>query len=249
MSDVRLLIDAGNTRIKWSLERDGEVAAQGSLAHRDDPHWARHWTLRRQPARVLVGSVAGEGVDAALSAWCAAQGAPAPSFVAVRRECLGLRVGYERVERLGVDRFLALLGARGLIETAVCVADVGTAVTLDAVGEDGVHLGGLIAPGPDTMAASLAAGTARIDAQGAGVPPSPFARDTGAAVRAGSGYAVAALIDRFADEAAARIGARATLLLTGGARFDVLPLLRNPGQDVPDLVLRGLRAWDDHDIG
>ncbi len=245
----RLVIDFGNTRLKWRLGDAETLVARGALRHRDDPRCWAHFELpaNAAPEQVWVGSVASSAENDNLRRWCRDHGYPAPRFVQVAKTCLGLTVAYDETEKLGVDRWLALLGARASVDGAVCGADAGTAITLDAADASGRHLGGLIAPGPETMARSLLRGTARIGEAARDAVDSPFAADTGDAVRAGALYANAALIERFARETEARLNGAATLFLTGGARHDIAPLLRVAARDEPDLVLHGLLALADAD--
>ncbi len=126
------------------------------------------------------------------------------------------------------------------------IANIGTALTLDAVNRKGQHLGGAIAPGPATMTASLLAGThgIRRRARGAGgrAPGSHplFARDTARALDSGANHAAAALIDRAVQTARSALGARPLLILTGGAGQQLRSYIKSPVRVVPDLVLRGL---------
>jgi type III pantothenate kinase len=241
----RLLIDAGNTRLKWRLERGVEVVDRGALDYADRDSWRKNWMVGGQPASIWVGSVAGEAIDRDIAAWAASNGFGAPTFVAVAREQLGLRVAYRDTARLGVDRYLAMLGARTRFTDALCVCDVGTALTLDAVDARGMHKGGLIAPGPVTMVNSILSGTAGINDASKETPASPFARDTADAVTGGARFACAALVDRFVAEAATLFGADVTLVLAGGDRERVAPHLRTLYEDAPDVVFDGLRALAD----
>jgi type III pantothenate kinase len=155
-------------------------------------------------------------------------------------------VGYVEPWRLGVDRFVAAVGAHQLFKgIAVCVVGVGTAMTIDLVGADGRHQGGAIIPAPDLMVETLFSQTNGIRRRaqgGAGVGGGLFGRSTRAGVLQGSRYAAAALIDRAVEEAPALVGRRPLVVLTGGGASAVRPLVKSPGVGVPDLVLRGLAA-------
>lgn len=238
----RLLVDAGNTRLKWRLERGMEEIDRGVLVYAQVNDWLEAWAISGEPTSIWVGSVAGEVVDHHIADWAAANSFATPVYVKVEREQLGLRVAYRDTSRLGVDRYLAMLGARTRFSGAVCVCDAGTALTLDAVDARGMHKGGLIAPGPVTMINAVLCSTAQISNASDDVPSTPFARDTADAVTAGARYACAALVDRFADEASTLFGDKVTLVLSGGDRERVAPHLRVPYQLSPDMVFDGLRA-------
>jgi type III pantothenate kinase len=74
----------------------------------------------------------------------------------------GVRNGYDEYERLGLDRWLAVVGAYQLEQGACVVLDLGTAVTSDFVTRDGEHLGGYICPGLPLMRNQLRTHTRRI---------------------------------------------------------------------------------------
>jgi type III pantothenate kinase len=78
------------------------------------------------------------------------------------RKMSGVRNGYEEYERLGLDRWLAMLGGFHLASGACLVLDFGTAVTADFIDRDGEHLGGFICPGMPLMRNQLRTHTRNI---------------------------------------------------------------------------------------
>lgn len=255
-----LLVDIGNTRIKWA--RLGRGGVPGRM--RAEPHAG--WNAARFRETVLAGVPQSAGVVAVgvASARVTREferavrqcGLAPPRWVISSRSAAGVRNGYREAWRLGADRWVALLGARALCGdgNAACVVDVGTALTIDLLDGTGRHLGGAIVPGPDLMVASLLASTGGIRrrARGSGgprrrVPRDLFARATAGALEAGALHAVAAVVDRAAIQAQARLGCAGhrgvpRVLLTGGAAPSIRGLLRIENRLVPDLVLRGLAA-------
>lgn len=249
---TQLLVDVGNTRLKWARLRNGALGRMASAPHAG----RRPESYRRLLARALRGvdavvvvSVAGRAVDRALAAGIVAASGVAPRFVTSTRRAAGVVNGYREVWRLGADRWVAAIGGwhdparRG---RPVCVVDVGTATTIDLVDARGRHLGGVIVPGPELMVDSLLRGTRGIRRRAAGgrraLPATPFARSTREALEAGARHAVAALVDRACLAARERTGRRPLLLLTGGAAGAVAPWVHAPHTVTPDLVLRGLAA-------
>jgi type III pantothenate kinase len=152
--------------------------------------------------------------------------------------------GYSDPGLLGVDRWLAVVGAYARVGSACVVADLGTAATVDVVASDGQHQGGYIVPGPRLMVASLLRSTRELAprhaSSGASGTDSGFADNTRDAIERGCRLALAALIDRSVADAGGHSSERPRLLLTGGAAPEVLPHLRSIGEHLPDLVLRGL---------
>jgi type III pantothenate kinase len=138
-----------------------------------------------------------------------------------------------------------MVGAHALFpRSALCVVGVGTALTVDLLGAEGRHRGGVIIPGPALMVETLLSSTHGIRRRAQGGSPDRngglFGRSTRAGVLQGARYAAAALIDRTVDEGRAVLGRRPLVVLTGGATEAVRPLLRSACVGVPDLVLRGL---------
>ncbi len=241
-----LLVDIGNSRIKWA-RFDGTHLSRGRAAAHSA--WRAADFARRllRPVggleQALVASVAGAAADRRLAAAARERGVAA-RFVAVPRAGGGVRVGYLEPWRLGVDRYVAMVGAHALFrEVPVCVVGVGTAMTVDLLDADGRHRGGVIVPAPNLMVDTLLAKTQGIRrrAQGGAVGGKGiFARSTRDAIELGSRYAAAALVDRAVEEAAGLLKHAPLVVLTGGEAAAIRPLLRSRWVGVPDLVLRGL---------
>jgi len=242
-----LLIDAGNTRIKWARLARGRLGAQRAAAHAG---WSatelgrRIFGSMRGVEQVLVASVAGARIDRVIAALARQRYGVAAEFVKTRRCTAGVTTLYQEPWRLGVDRFVAIIGAHHLMgDRPVCVVDIGTALTLDLVDSQGRHRGGAIVPGPDLMMASLLKDTSGIQRRAAGALAagrSLFARNTRSAIRQGARYTAAAAIDRALEEGRRLLGETPTLVLTGGAAPTLRRLIRRRHRWVPDLVLRGL---------
>jgi type III pantothenate kinase len=242
-----LLIDAGNTRIKWARCVNGRLERSFAAAHGDwaASEFARRLFGARPPERVLVASVAGARVRAALTQAARRAGVPV-EFVRVPRRGAGVTVGYLEPWRLGVDRFAGLVGAHALFAgVPLLVIGVGTALTLDLLGGDGRHFGGAIIPSPALMVQSLLERTKGIRRRargGARRAFGPFGRSTRAAITEGARFAAAATIDRAAEEGALHVRRRPLVVLTGGGAAEVRSLLETACVTVPDLVLTGLAA-------
>ncbi len=243
---MTLLVDIGNSRVKWArLEADGP-GAQSAAAYAgwSVADWQAALFAGAPVERVVAASVAGESAQAALDAAARlATGHPA-RFVVTRRAAGGVLNGYSDPGLLGVDRWLAAIGAYARVRGACVVADIGTAATIDVVAADGRHLGGYIVPGPQLMVASLMRSTSDLAfhhaSSGTAQADSGFAGNTRDAIERGCRLALAALVDRSVADAGPVAGDRPRLVVTGGAAPEVLPLLRSAVEHLPDLVLRGL---------
>ena len=244
-----LLVDIGNTRVKWALLRGTRPGVVSALAHEGAPA-AMAKLIKRAPrdvTRVVAVSVAAQRLNQGLTSAARARFGVRVEFVKSTRRAAGVSNGYREVWRLGADRWVGALGAHALARGRdVVLAMAGTALTVDLVTATGKHRGGAIIPGPDTMVASLLAGTHGIRRRAQGLRASTrslFARDTASALAAGSQIAAAAFIDRAVLEAGRALNSRPLLLLSGGGAASLRPHLRSAAREVPDLVLRGLAAW------
>jgi type III pantothenate kinase len=247
-----LLVDIGNTRVKWARLVDGRLGKQHAAANagwRADDYArrliGRSW--RHPEGRIVVSSVAGDQVNRLLIAAARQAGAPAPEFVSSERSAAGITTEYLEPWRLGVDRFVGAVGAHHLASGhAVCVANIGTAMTIDLIDGSGRHRGGAIVPGPALMVNSLLRQTNGIRQRAIGGRnglKSLFARTTRTAIGQGALYAAAAVIDRAIEEAHTQLGSKPLVLLTGGGSAAIKPLVRNTAVSLPDLVLHGLAVW------
>lgn len=230
-----LLIDAGNSRIKWALAEGGSWLRQGVLELAEAAALARQFAALPEPDRILVSNVAGEAVARQIGDACAGWKRPV-EFVAAQAEQCGVRNGYERPAQLGSDRWAALIAAWAQVRAACLVVHCGTATTVDALSNDGEFRGGLILPGIELMQRSLAAATAGL-AVGAGAWRE-FPRNTADAMASGAIAATCGAVRRQYELLGV---AGAPCLLAGGAAGLVeahlgLPLLR-----VDNLVLHGLQ--------
>lgn len=258
---MKLLIDAGNRRVKWAVSRGDALEtgaaitlAGGELAAELTAAWA---TLER-PQSVWVSCVAGRAVERTIADACRVWGLR-PVFIEAQARAAGVVNSYPRPAELGGDRWAALLGARRLRPgRAVVVVDAGTAVTVDALDAGGVFRGGIILPGARAMRDALTRQTANLGGGGDGgdggdgtnfgdggdsIAANALATDTAAAMNAGAWLAVAGGVDRaIAAQLAAMAGGGA--LITGGDAGRLAPLLAVAAdiERAPDLVLRGLAA-------
>jgi type III pantothenate kinase len=246
---MSLVIDIGNTRIKWAEVDDGGLRGHGQAAHLDDFEAAFEKlaaALPKQSARVVVANVAGERFAKRLAELVRLRFRIEPELVVPTAERFGVRCGYANPARLGADRWCATLAAHRLAGAA-CVIGAGTAVTFDAVGADGRHLGGLIFAGPRLVADALERSTSNVGATAlADAAPRGAAllgTNTDAAVGHAALLGVAAAIDRAVATVGHALGATPTVFLTGGDAARLRGWLETATQERADLVLEGLALF------
>ena len=202
---MNLLLDIGNTRIKWAWSAEERINMAEPLI-RDSKSFKdlapAEWENAETPERVIVSNVAGAVFAKSVRTWVKRVWRIDTEFVMPAASACGVTNAYIHPERLGPDRWAALIAAHHLFrKSPVCILDCGSAVTIDALAADGRHMGGLIVPGLAMMERVLVSKTSGIKLENVPAPEiSLLARDTETAVQGGTLYALVALIDRvFAD--------------------------------------------------
>ena len=241
-----LVIDVGNTRLKWAWLSSTGLSDQQAVVHRDAKPGI--WTAAlfesgMKPSRVLVSNVAGPVMAKTLSKMAKKVFHVEAQFVTAAPELNGLVNGYLDPKLLGADRWLALVGAWTKTRSALCVVDAGTAVKVDSVDAAGHHLGGLIVPGIHMMREALMSKTSDIAKAAEHSTPSlagVLANNTIGAVSRGAVFALAGLADRTAEIIEHSTGVKPKLFITGGDAGMITGTMRTRGEIVPDLVLQGL---------
>jgi len=231
-----LLLDIGNSRIKWAVARGARLSRVRAVPHYGRPARVLGALKTQRVSEVWMAHVVGRLEREARAAIRRRFGV-VPGVARTQKRCAGLRIAYAHPSRLGVDRFLAMLALWTAGHRSFCIATAGTALTFDAVDARGRHRGGLIAPGYAT-AWNAVRGATRF-----ALPPRPsrltrgLGRDTGACVRQGALYACAGLIERAARESGGR------RFLAGGDAGALKRQLDGRWTVRENLVLEGLLAY------
>jgi type III pantothenate kinase len=243
---MNLLVDMGNTRLKWAMLENGGLIAGTPLPNQQltQQQLRASWHQLPPPEHLLIACVSQVSLLAlvktvAIGLW------PTTDIIIVRAKghAYGVQNAYLQPEKLGVDRWLALVAVHNRYHTAACIVDCGTAITLDVLNDHGKHLGGLICPGLTLMKQALATGTQALEiADGKSAPG--LADHTEAAIYNGTLNAAVGLIERVLSQQNGTI----PLILTGGdARLIADQLSIKPIVDV-DLVLHGLAVVLGHPL-
>jgi len=242
-----LAVDVGNTRLKWALY-DAPLPGAAMVAHGAvfleaiDQLAEGQWQDLPAPSSMLGSIVAGEGIrrrtEEQLEIWDVE-----PRWVVSGASACGVTNGYDHPTRLGVDRWVALIGARHRIlargaPRPILVVMVGTAVTVDALDTQGNFLGGLILPGFGLMLRALEMGTAGLKAPtGEAVE---FPTNTSDALMSGGADAIAGAVERMHRKLLKRCGQEPALLMSGGAAVKLQSISDLPFETVETLIFDGL---------
>ena len=238
MAPEALLIDVGNTAIKWCLIQGNNAAIEARRCSRDPDELVAAVTdavsaLSSTPT-IWLASVADEHFDGGLIKALRSAGFQAIHSVVTESEELGLHNSYSEPQRMGVDRWLAMIAAKYGCSEPCIVIDAGTALTIDVVTADGQHSGGYIVPGIELMQGALLRDTQRVRFSEQLDPTTVPGDSTAACVVAG---AWASLLG--AATLVTQRYPKHRVVVTGGAGKHLLSLGLD-GQWRPDLVLEGL---------
>lgn len=234
MSSRRLLLDAGNTRLKWVMVEDGLWRDQGSAAYPD--LFALEQVLKLGTV-CYIASVARTQHENQINRLLAPF-AITPNWLMAEAGFLDIRNSYTHPQQLGVDRWMGLIAARQRTRLPTLVISIGTAMTVDALAADGMFLGGLIVPGVAMMRQALQQGTARV-AEVSGTWQA-FPHSTPDAVESGIVAALCGAIQMQHARLAEAAGMLPLCILTGGDADKLLPHLAMAVEHAPALVLEGI---------
>ena len=159
---TELLVDMGNTRLKWRLQEQGVVQCSGAMLVSVLSLGQLQADLPESASVVYWASVASDEKGLCLENWAHQKNTPCHQ-ITTQDYWQDLSNGYQQPQQLGVDRWLAMVAARQYTQNAVCVVDCGSAITFDYVSAGGLHEGSYIIPGARLMSQALARDTAQIN--------------------------------------------------------------------------------------
>jgi type III pantothenate kinase len=244
--EFSLLIDVGNTFLKWGLFRShpeggarGNRMESGHALLEEIMALPAQFTKLPTPAKIVISNVAGSRIRSAtiriLEVW---PDAPTPYWLVPQESQCGITNSYRNPAQLGSDRWAALIGARHMLgNQSAMVVVCGTATTLDFLSGDGVFKGGMIMPGLGLMLRSLHEGTAALPDQDGDF--SLYPTQTVDAIASGCQHAQAGTIERLFHREAQHTP-DVVCIVSGGAARAVAPRLSIPHQLHENLVLEGL---------
>jgi type III pantothenate kinase len=241
---MKLLLDAGNSRLKWATLEHGELTPGGAISYATQPvakagdRLADAWAALPVPTSIVLCSVAPAAFTHSVIQWCHRRWSCPIHSVRSQARAHGVTNAYPRPETLGNDRWAALIGTHRHYHGNKCIIDAGTAVTIDLIDAGGHHTGGLIAPGYQSMLHALQS-TTRLNIPSHANAPMELSpgNNTADCIHAGVLYSLVGLIEQAARQFA---DGDNRVILTGGNAGMLRPVLSlHPIHD-PDLVFSGL---------
>ncbi|GMR08013.1 MAG: type III pantothenate kinase [Gammaproteobacteria bacterium] len=254
-----LLVDAGNSAIKWCLldTTDMKLDDTQSAYYKDDEDDAAMfdeiWQDLAAPEQVVISNVVDDEFGENVTQWCQSQWEITPEIILSREQAHGVTNAYTHPEKLGTDRWAAMISGWNRFNKACCIVDCGSAITIDVLSNDGKHMGGLIVPGLAMMqqvlldetgiSSGIETNNKYIGDENVGDEVSLLANDTGSGIHGGTVYAAVALIDRVMADLTNEAELDVICVLTGGDAYRLLPLLSTECIHEPDLVVHGLAIF------
>jgi type III pantothenate kinase len=248
-----LLLDFGNSTIKgqWWLKNE----LQSSFSCRLDGHWKSRLKSvlpniesTVDTTQCYFASVADVDSEAQLlNCLKAVTGIEHYVRLTTQKKAAGVLNGYTNPTKLGVDRWLALLGAIDFSDPVdKLIIDAGSAITLDLLNKDGKHLGGAILPGFNTSIARFKQIMSQADFDH---PDIAQTDDPGASTEAcihindasPSALTNAAMVDQLIARWFKQLSPNAVMLVAGGDAQQINSHRQHLRYEIPDLVFRGMR--------
>lgn len=238
-----LVLDIGNTRLKWAGFENGAIVSRGAIFLAEVEDLVRRAGFDRNPPTRVVGShVANQVSKERVERQFAALNIPL-SWIASTPAACGVINGYDDPARLGTDRWAAVVAAwtRGLAPCIVACA--GTALTVDHLDEHGRFLGGAIVAGYHAMLGGLAGNTAALSVDAGDWTSAPT--NTRDALATGAIDAMVGAIEHGHQRLKTRLHERGIeqtpkIILTGGSAYRLLAHLPAGNCVIDSLVLEGV---------
>jgi len=241
---MELFVDVGNSRLKWAQREKNLLSSIQATNYQLFDFidvLEQSWENLEIPSNVYISNVGKPNLNVLLIEWCEKVWKMSPIFAQTNKKIGDILNGYDNFQTLGVDRWLALMGSKPYLSENLCVVDCGTAVTIDVLQINGLHLGGLILAGLQTSRDALTQKAAALKniQFNQDIISLNLAKNTHDGIALGTIYAVAGCIEKVAAAHQAKV------ILTGGDAIFVIPHLKCHFLHLPDLVLQGLTRWAD----
>ncbi len=251
-----LLVDIGNSRLKWKLWKpcvnkfscETQYVDYKQTGHSVKDILDTQWgSIEENITQVMAVNVAGQAIANEMTEWCSRQWKIEPVFAQTGASYKSMTNGYLDFSELGADRWLTVIAAYECYpDKPVIVIDCGTAITIDVIDSSGKHHAGPIIPGQSMMIQALATSTADLN----NIPleqssASVFVDSTEKAIFSGVVFATSGSVDTIVRDILHKLKNEApgevTMLVTGGAAGTIMPQTHIKDYKVePDLVFMGL---------
>lgn len=240
---MQIFFELGNTRIKAASLEAGQYDFIGALEHttKQGQGVIESFDIGDDVTQVFIASVAKAEITASLVEEIQKKWRIYPIILTTQPKCCGITCGYDAFDQLGVDRWMAIIGACAHSSKPTLIVDAGTAVTVDVV-IDQQHLGGFIVPGLSLMRTSLVDGTDISLTNEIAEPNEPafLAKNTENGILGGTLYMVASYLNSLISDMENETGRRFDCIGTGGDFKMIQPMLDKDFELIEDLIIQGM---------
>jgi type III pantothenate kinase len=255
-----LLIDAGNSHLKWATLAGKNLSKQQNRSYKEKPPAKLFEAVvesnHAEIDSILMVSVLGKKFLNEVHKIAVKHKVKITNIESIS-QLAGIKNGYNKPHKLGADRLVAMVAAFKISNTnteqtqACIIIDSGTATTIDAVDANGQHLGGVIMPGLNLCAESLLENTELISLWNNDKDEfvaNFFSRDTSQAIANGCVLGLAGGIDSICNKMESTLikqakekGITINKIICGGSSRKILPHLQNDYNYNENLLMIGLQ--------
>jgi len=217
------LVDIGNTRFKYIVVETPDpinisIKAVQKVYSQANHCWGELWFEEHfnDVNQIILANVAVEHYSQQLQTWCDKSNKPL-TIVKSQPFHQGVKNGYHNYKQLGIDRWLAVLGAHQLRPNEnLLIVDSGTATTIDVLDQEGLHHGGWILPGIEMMSSSILSATSQVKGEVKPITSLSFGLDSSENLSNASWAATLGMIEKGVMLAEQKLHSPVNILLTGG---------------------------------
>ena len=238
---MNVLVDIGNTRIKWCMDENGSIGTVHAIEHKKEfiGQIEQNWLNQNTPELLAISSVANKEIYTQIVELAKKLWPEIKVVIAKTSASFGLvSNAYQQADRLGIDRWLGLIALHHYYPGNSCIISCGTAITVDYLNKKGQHLGGMISPGLQLMRKSLCKGASDLPYIDQHYPVAP-ADSTESAIYAGTIFAATGLIEKSIN----KFEHCKKIVLTGGDAQVIAQHLAVKSIIETDFVLKGLSLY------
>ncbi len=236
------LIDIGNTRTKYCIVNEVESRSLQAISNTllNKEFLSKHFI---NVCKIIVASVSHNNLTDIIDVWCQEHKITCQRVVSEKRK-VNVTNAYQQPEQLGVDRWLAMIGAINLFPNEnILIIDAGTATTIDLLASNGQHQGGWILAGVTTLVTSVLAKTAQVHANDKEKESLAFGFNTSENVHNAAWAATIGAVDLAISQAQQQGFPLDEVIFTGGNGALLSSLIEHPNKVIDELVLTGLQAY------
>ena len=228
---MHLVIDVGNSSVKFGIFEAGKIKKEWSFRTERIFHWNPDRSIADLPA--VISSVVPDA-DVFLRKLFK------KAIFVNAKNIKGIKIKFKKKSEIGADRLVDALAAKELYGSPAIVIDFGTATTFDLISKKGEYLGGAIAPGIGLSKEVLHSATAKLPLIEIKPPKNIIGNSTVEAMRSGLVYGYASLVEGMISRFKKKIGSRAKVIATGGYAKLIAKYARGIDIIDMDLTLKGL---------